>query len=112
MNLEDKKENGVLLVRVLDDRLDANVALEFRDTMVSHIRAGEKLIVLNLAAVDFVDSSGLGAIVSSLKKLDENGDIVISCAKEGVERLFKLTRMNKVFRMYKTEKEAIEAFLR
>ena len=109
MNLEDKKENGVLVVRVLDDRLDANVALEFKDKMVSYIRGGEKLIVLNVAAVDFVDSSGLGAIVSSLKKLDENGDIVISGAKEGIMRLFKLTRMNKVFRMYETEKEAVES---
>ena len=111
MNLEDKKENGVLVVRVLEDRLDASVALEFRDKMVSYIGGGEKLIVLNVAGVDFVDSSGLGAIVSSLKKLDENGDIAISCAKEGVMRLFKLTRMNKVFRMYETEKEAIEALL-
>jgi anti-anti-sigma regulatory factor len=49
--------------------------------------------------------------VSSLKKLGEDGDIAISCAKEGVMRLFKLTRMNKVFRMYKTEKEAVEALL-
>ena len=110
MNIEEKKENGVLVVRVLDDRLDANVALDFRDEMVSYITAGENLIVVNLAAVDFVDSSGLGAIVSSFKKMDENGDIVISCAKETVKRLFKLTRMNKVFRMYDTEKEAVEAF--
>jgi anti-sigma B factor antagonist len=110
MNIEEKKENGVLVVRVLNDRLDANVALEFKDKMVSYINGGEQSIVLNVAAVDFVDSSGLGAIVSSLKKMDKNGDIVISCAKQTVKRLFRLTRMNKVFRMYETEQDAMEAF--
>jgi anti-sigma B factor antagonist len=110
MNLEEKKEGGVLVVRVLDARLDANVAYEFKDEMISYIKGGKKLIVLSLGAVEFVDSSGLGSIVSSLKKLEEGGDIVICGAKGTVLRLFKLTRMNKVFRMFDTEEEAIEAF--
>lgn len=109
MNIEVERCDRVLVVRLLDNRLDASVAYEFKERMEEYVARGEKMIVLNIAAVDFVDSSGLGAIVSSLKRLGDEGDIVISGAKETVVRLFKLTRMNKVFRMYEAEDVAIDA---
>ncbi len=109
MHIEDKKLKNVLIVNVLDKRLDANIAYEFKDKMAAYISKGNHLIVLNITDVDYIDSSGLGAIVSSLKMLGDKGDIVICGTQDTVMRMFKLTRMNKVFRMYKTENEAIDA---
>ena len=65
------------------------------------IESGHPLIALDLSEVDFIDSSGLGAIVSVLKQLDGRGDLVIVGAKPAVMNLFRLTRMDKVFRMYR-----------
>lgn len=109
MHIEDKKLENILIVNVLDKRLDASIAYEFKDEMAAYISRGDHLIVLNVSVVDFIDSSGLGAIVSSLKTVGDKGDIVICGTNDTVMRMFKLTRMNKVFRMYETENEAIDA---
>jgi len=111
MLIEERKEGDVLVARVLDNRLDAKVALEFKETMKKFIEDGARSIVLNLSEVEFIDSSGLGAIVSSLKKLGQPGKLVISGTSDTVSTMFKLTRMDKVFRMFNTEDEAIEALM-
>ena len=56
-----------------------------------------------------MDSSGLGAVVSSLKMLGGKGDLVICGLKDMVMRMFKLTRMDRVFHIFDSEKEAIKA---
>ena len=108
MQFEHRKEAEVLILKVKDKRLDATKAVPFKEKMSEFINAGNKLIVLNLSEVDFIDSSGLGAIVSALKKVGREGDIVICNSKDPVKTLFKLTRMDKVFRLFETEEEAIK----
>ena len=110
MLFEEKKVGEILVVEVLDQRLDARVALEFKQQMHHLISQGNHSIVIALNRVDFIDSSGLGAIVSSLKTLGRGGDMAIAGTREAVRCLFKLTRMDKVFRMYNTTEEAVSDF--
>ncbi len=112
MNIETKKVNDVLVVKPVEKRLDAKVAVSFKESMVEFINTGSNLIVLDLSGVDFVDSSGLGAIVSSLKVLGRKGDIVISGVGTSVLQMFSLTRMDKVFKMFSTQEEALQAISR
>jgi len=93
----------------LEKRIDAATATEFKEKMSNWIGAGNKRIVLNLTEVDFIDSSGLGAIVSSLKKIGTEGDLVICAVKETVMSLFRLTRMNRVFDIFPSEDEAVRS---
>lgn len=109
MQIEDQKKENVLVVRVLEKRLDAHVATDFKDKMNRYISNGNRLIVLNFSEVDFIDSSGLGAIVSSLKMMGGEGDLVICGLKDLVLRMFKLTRMDRVFNIFDNEKEAVDA---
>ena len=109
MKLEDRHESNALFVTVLDKRLDAGVVDDFRKKMSQYIANGEESIVLNLSNVEFIDSSGLGAIVGTLKMMKDPGKIVICGAADSTMRMFKLTRMNKVFNMFEDEKEAVDA---
>jgi anti-sigma B factor antagonist len=109
MNLEDRKEGEVLIIKPIEKRLDASVAVDFKEKVAELIKSGNELIVLDLSEVNFMDSSGLGAIVSSLKTLGRKGELVISGIQETVMQLFKLTRMDRVFRIFKDEKEAVSA---
>jgi anti-sigma B factor antagonist len=109
MQLQQKKTGDVLLVKPLEKRIDAATAAEFKDKMSDWIVSGNRLIVLNLSEVDFIDSSGLGAIVSGLKKMGNNGNLVICAVRETVMSLFRLTRMNRVFEIFSSEDEAIQA---
>lgn len=109
MDVEERKEGKVLIVKLLNKRLDAQIAMEFKQIMSDHISKENFYIVLNISEVEFIDSSGLGAIVSALKLLGGKGDLVISGTRDSVMRMFKLTRMNKVFNMFDTERGAVES---
>ena len=109
MLLESHKNGPILVVNMLEPRLDARVASDFKQTMNDLINDGNHQIVVSLKNVDFIDSSGLGAIVASLKSLGNNGDMAICGTREAVNSLFSLTRMDKVFQMFRTEEEAIGA---
>ncbi len=108
MQIEDQVIEGILVVTPLEKRLDASAAADFKGKMVDWINSGHRRIVLDLSMVDFVDSSGLGAIVSCLKTLGEGGDLAISGIKDAVLSLFKLTRMNRVFQIYPSSEAAVK----
>ncbi|MGE4239242.1 STAS domain-containing protein [Ramlibacter sp.] len=110
--LKASRAGGVTVVRPTLRRLDAAVAPAFRAAVMAALEestpgegAGRKL-VLDLEDVDFVDSSGLGAMVSILKALG-GGAVAICNAKGAVQSLFKLTRMDKVFALLGSRDEAV-----
>ena len=109
MKLEGRHERNVLVVTVVDKRIDAGAVDDFKTKISQYIADGENLIVLDLSNVEFIDSSGLGAVVGALKMLGDNGKMVICGAADSTMRMFKLTRMNKVFNMFDSEKEAVDA---
>lgn len=109
IQIADTTDADILLLTVQDRRLDARAAPDLKASITSFIASGWQWIVLDLAAVDFVDSSALGAIVSGLKALGRSGDLVIAGAQPPVTALFALTRMDKVFRMFPTAADAVAA---
>ncbi len=109
MEIEHRKKDDILIAKVLGNRLDAHGAGDLKEKMSGFISSGNNLITLDISEVDFVDSSGLGAMVSVLKLMGEDGDLVICGVTEPVMRLFKLTRMNKVFRIFEQVEDAVSA---
>jgi anti-sigma B factor antagonist len=108
MRIEIRNENDVLVVKVTEDRLDSYVATEFRDQMDQQIAQGTSRIVLDLSEVEFVDSSGLGAIVTTQKRLGSSQDLVICGAGEAVLRLFRLARLDKILQIAADQRQALE----
>lgn len=69
-------------------------------------------IVVNLSAVNFMDSSAVAALVHEMKHTRKNGGDVRLCGFQAtVKIIFELTRLDKAFKIYATETEAIESFL-
>ena len=112
MQLEVRHENDILIVTVINSRIDAQVSEDFKDRMFQFISEGNHNIILNISQVGFIDSSGLGVIVASLKQLKGQGNMVICEMNDSVERMFKLTRMNKIFNLFESETEALEFILK
>lgn len=109
MNLEQTKEGKVLVVRVRENRIDAHLAPDLKQQLGDLIDSGDNYLVLDLADVEFVDSSGLSAIVSAMKLLDGRGNIVLCQPQPAVTSLFKLTRLDKIFRIYPDPEGAVAA---
>jgi anti-sigma B factor antagonist len=102
------EEGSFLFLKATEKRLDASVASQFKNDMIEQMNKGQDCIVLDLSNVDFIDSSGLGAIVSSFKMLGNKKKFAIVGTKAPVENLFKLTRMNRVFPLFRDRDEAMK----
>ena len=108
MDLSSSAENGILVVTVNESRIDAAVAIQFKDKMREETEGEAARIILNLSMVEFIDSSGLGAIVAAMKQLGSTRQMDLSCLSENVDRVFRLTRMDTVFQIHKSLGEALE----
>lgn len=108
MQIESTNKNGVLILTLLDKRLDAKLAVDFRETMDEFIKAGHHRIAFNMSHIEFIDSSGLGAIVTCLKLMGAKGKFVLYGLKTPVISMFKMTRMDRVFNIYETEDQVLE----
>ena len=108
MEMKTWKVGEVLIVQPMAQRIDSVTATDFKATMIDYILSGNQRIVLNLSSVDFIDSTGLGMIVSTLKSLGHEGVMAICCLSDIVRSLFTLTRMNRLFDIVPSVEEAIE----
>lgn len=110
MQLSDKQMGEVLVVSPLEERLDAAAAGEFKARMADLLRQGHSKVVINLEGVNFMDSSGLTAIVSTLKTIGQQGGQMAVCGvSDNLQTLFRLTRLDRVFRVFASEQEAYGA---
>ncbi len=107
MNLSSISENGALVVTVNESRIDAAVAIQFKDRIREQTEDGSGRVILNLAQVNFIDSSGLGAIVAAMKLLGKDRQLDLSGLSENVDRVFRLTRMDTVFQIHDTLDDAL-----
>ena len=81
-------------------RLDAVIAVQFKDMMRDIIAQKEGRVILDLSNVQFVDSSGLGAIVSIYKLLGSKRVFELANPTITVSKVLKLTRMDSVFTIH------------
>ena len=108
MNIEFRKTGEVVVARVIDRRFDAHGAADFKARVGEHLDRGERKLVLDLGEVDFVDSSGLGAILSVVRRMSGTGSLMLSDCRPGVLELMKLTRLDRVFQIVGTADEAVK----
>lgn len=86
-----------LAVTIEESRIDAAIATRFKDRLREIILRGRKPVRLDMRRVDFMDSSGLGAMIAVRKALPESLPLVLDGLTPNVERVFRLTRMDSVF---------------
>ena len=109
MNFETIQNGAITHLRLEDARLDAAHAILFKETVRSIADAGADYILLDMGAVEFMDSSGLGALVSVMKYMGAEKKFEITGLTPMVEKVFKLTRMDEVFRVHNSVEDALLA---
>ncbi len=107
MQLTAEQFPDATLITVLESRIDAASAIAFKDTMRDLSEDGPERVILDLANVDFVDSSGLGAIVAAMKLLGPERRLELAALSPTVEKVFRLTRMDSVFTIHASASEAV-----
>lgn len=107
MSLTSTLTNGVKIITVADSRIDAAMAIQFKEDMRSETDGGPERVILDLSSVDFVDSSGLGAIVAWLKQMGAGRRLDLAGLTPTVDKVFRLTRMDTVFRLFPSLDKAL-----
>ena len=89
--------------------LDVATAPQLRELLIDLVGDGANRLVLDLDGVDFLDSTGLGTIISALKRArTHGGDIRLVCTQPRIKRLFEITGLDKVVPIHETRTEAVE----
>lgn len=107
MSLTSTLTNGVKIITVAVSRIDAAMAIQFKEDMRAQTDGGPDRIILDLSGVDFVDSSGLGAIVASLKQMGAGRRLDLAGLTPTVDKVFRLTRMDTVFNLFPSLDDAL-----
>ena len=100
--------DGVLVVH-LDGKLNMVHAPRLRELINAHVEAGDNRIAIDLTNVDFIDSSGLGALINGLKVTRQaGGDLRIASPTEQVKLVLGLTNMERVLKTYDDAETAFD----
>jgi anti-sigma B factor antagonist len=109
MDIVVRPLNGVAVATILAEDLDAGNADDFKRDIGPVIDAYPRL-VLDLSRLRFVDSSGIGAFISCLRKLNAaGGDLKLCGLTPPVRAVFELVRMHRVFDIFDTQEWAVQA---
>lgn len=107
-----REKHGEIIVEVVNlTRATLKEAEEFKQTLAQDIEMGARKIVVDLNECEFIDSTFLGALVVSLKKITNlGGDLRLVGFQPAVHSMFELTRMYRVFEAFKTKEDALKSF--
>ena len=97
MRFDCTQTPDLIVVHVRESRIDAAGAIDFKDRMRDLTSADGRRVVLDLSAVGFIDSSGLGAVVAVRKSLGPDRPLELAGLTPAVAKVFRLTRMDTVF---------------
>lgn len=110
MNILEEINNQIGILK-LSGRLDASVVNVLKDNVNSLVKKEIKSIVIDLGEVDFIDSSGLGSLVSCLRVVNKkSGDIRLASLQDQIRALIELTRLHRVFQIFDDCDTAIESY--
>jgi anti-sigma B factor antagonist len=111
MNIKTENKNGIMVINVKEERLDAHNSGELKSEMQKQFDEGIKNILIDLKDVRFIDSSGLGALVSGFKNaISHQGNLKLSTLQPQVKSMFELTRLHRVFEIFSSTAEALDNY--
>ena len=97
LTLATREEDGRAIVAV-GGEIDVYTAPKLRDQITELVSSGSYNIVIDLEAVEFLDSTGLGVLVGGLKKVRaHDGSLELICSQERLLKIFRITGLAKVF---------------
>jgi anti-sigma B factor antagonist len=95
----------------LEGRMDLNSSSQLKKRVKDYLGQGKTSIILDLSDVNFINSSGLGTLVSILKDVRMvKGRMVLCNLAQYVQEVFEITQLSHIFEIYPTAEEATASF--
>lgn len=111
MNLKIETNGKIMIIYVREERLDAHNSEDLKKEMNRLFEEGVKDLLIDMKDVRFIDSSGLGVLVSGFKNAStRQGTLKLASLQTQVRSMFELTRLHRVFDIFPTCDEALESY--
>ena len=107
LNISTRSPSNETRIIDVEGEIDVYTSTQLKEQIVDTISEGVRYVVMNLAKVEYLDSTGLGVLIGALKRLREKqGNLVIVSPSMRIMRIFEITGLYKIFTIYETEAEA------
>ena len=107
---ERKDPKGVFVVEV-DGQLIVGNRQEFKQKILDALEAGERRFLVDFTQTGYIDSSGLGVLVSLSKKIrEQGGELRLANLNDDLKTLFELTKLDTLFQIADTRDRALQSF--
>jgi anti-sigma B factor antagonist len=107
---QNKDQSGVAVVQV-EGQLVVGNRQELKELVQAALDKGERRILIDFSRTGYIDSSGLGALVSISRKIREaGGELRLSGLNEDLRSLFELTKLDTLFAIAETPQQALASF--
>ncbi len=111
MKIKERSRDGVAVLELSGKIMGGPDAELFSSTLKSLIHEGIPRVVVDLSKVTWVNSTGLGILISGYTTLKRNdGEMKLLNVSDRIESIFMVTKLHTVFETYKDEDEAIASF--
>ena len=105
-----KDPSGVVIVGV-DGQLIVGNRQELKQKVLDALEGGTRRFVIDFTKTGYIDSSGLGVLVSLAKKIRESGgDLRLANLNDDLQTLFELTKLDTLFQISESRSRALESF--
>ncbi|MDP9433644.1 MAG: STAS domain-containing protein [Actinomycetota bacterium] len=109
LSLSTRAEGDRTIV-VVGGEIDVYTAPKLREQLIELVSAGQYNLIVDMEAVDFLDSTGLGVLVGGLKRVRAHeGSLRLVCSQERILKIFRITGLTKVFPIHSSVEEALAA---
>jgi anti-sigma B factor antagonist len=107
---QTKDQTGVAVLQV-EGQLIVGNRQELKDLVQATLDSGERRLLIDFSRTGYIDSSGLGALVSISKRIREaGGELRLSGLNEDLRSLFELTKLDTLFAIADTPQQALSSF--
>ncbi len=111
MKYSTRKEKEFFVIQLRGKVMGGPESSEFHDDLKKAVSDGDKKVVLDLGEVEWMNSSGLGLLISSLSTMrNAGGELKLARVTDKIESLLVITKLNSIFEVYPTVEAAMGSF--
>lgn len=112
MRIETREENGIVILDLQGKLMGGPDAETFKATFHKLLETGQKRVVVNLHGVDWINSTGMGILISGYTTMRRGGgDLRLLHVSDRIQSILYVTKLNLIFKCFDSEDEAVASFL-
>ncbi|RJP31987.1 MAG: anti-sigma factor antagonist [Candidatus Omnitrophota bacterium] len=111
MKIEKRTEGDITILQPVG-RLDGSGIPEFSASLNRTIQEGAKKLILDFSRMDYMSSAGIRTLIEGNKNMTAKKGLLVFCSvNKDLNELFEVVQLGKIFKIYKSEFDALEALM-